>query len=121
MSSDGKGSPLLNAFDDPGGTFYFILEGSVAVIRVAPNGGERILSILKSNDFFGEMAIFDTALRSASIKSLTDVSVGLIEEGDFLDSFDHNPKVARFLVAALSQRLRTANQFIATTTSQNRA
>jgi CRP-like cAMP-binding protein len=101
--------------DDPGGVFYVILEGSLAVIRTAAQKRERILSILTANDFFGEMTIFDSSLRSASIKALTDVRVGILTEEAFLDSFEHNPKVARFLVAALSQRLRAANQFIAAT------
>ncbi|MGH7684391.1 MAG: cyclic nucleotide-binding domain-containing protein, partial [Vulcanimicrobiaceae bacterium] len=55
---------------DPGGTFYIILDGSVAVTRVASDGRETILSILKGNDFFGEMSLFDSSLRSASIKTL---------------------------------------------------
>jgi CRP/FNR family transcriptional regulator, cyclic AMP receptor protein len=104
---------------DPGGTFYIILDGSVAVTRVASDGRETILSILKVNDFFGEMSLFDTSLRSASIKTLTDVTVGVIEEREFLDMLDHSPKIGRYLVIALSQRLRAANQLIAATTSQD--
>src|ERR1700761_1095557 len=56
--------------DDPGGVFYLILEGSVAVIPMAAHKRERILSILKKGDFFGEMSVFDSSLRSASIKAL---------------------------------------------------
>ena len=104
---------------DPGGTFYIILDGSVAVTRIASDGRETILSILKGNDFFGEMSLFDSSLRSASIKTLTDVTVGVIEEREFLDMLDHTPKIGRYLVTALSQRLRAANQLIAATTSQD--
>lgn len=104
---------------DPGGTFYIILDGSVAVTRVASDGRETILSILKSSDFFGEMSLFDSSLRSASIKTLSDVRVGVIDEKAFLDMIEHSPKVARHLVTALSQRLRAANQLIAATTSQD--
>ena len=101
--------------DDPGGVFYLLLEGSVAVIRMAAHKRERILSILKKGDFFGEMSVFDSSLRSASIKALIDTRIGSISEADFLNSFDHNPKIARFLVTALSNRLRASNQFIAAT------
>lgn len=104
---------------DPGGTFYIILDGSVAVTRVASDGRETILSILKSNDFFGEMSLFDSSLRSASIKTLSDVKVGVIDEKAFLDVLERSPKIARYLVTALSQRLRAANQLIAATTSQD--
>jgi len=104
---------------DPGGTFYVILEGSVAVTRIASDGRETILSILKANDFFGEMSLFDSSLRSASIKTLSDVKVGVIDEKAFLDVLERSPKIARYLVTALSQRLRAANQLIAATTSQD--
>lgn len=104
---------------DPGGTFYIILEGSVAVTRIASDGRETILSILKANDFFGEMSLFDSSLRSASIKTLSDVKVGVIDEKAFLDVLERSPKIARYLVTALSQRLRAANQLIAATTSQD--
>ena len=104
---------------DPGGTFYIILDGSVAVTRIASDGRETILSILKGNDFFGEMSLFDSSLRSASIKTLSDVKVGVIDEKAFLDVLERSPKIARHLVTALSQRLRAANQLIAATTSQD--
>ncbi|MGA3038569.1 MAG: Crp/Fnr family transcriptional regulator [Vulcanimicrobiaceae bacterium] len=104
---------------DPGGQFYIILDGSVAVTRVASDGRETILSILKSNDFFGEMSLFDSSLRSASIKTLSDVKVGVIDEKAFLEVLERSPKIARYLVTALSQRLRAANQLIAATTSQD--
>jgi CRP/FNR family transcriptional regulator len=104
---------------DTGDTFYIILTGSVAVTRVASDGRETILSILKEHDFFGEMSLFDSSLRSASIKTLTDVSVGLIEQHQFLGLLDRAPKIGRHLVIELSQRLRAANHLIAATTSQD--
>ena len=62
---------------DTGDAFYLVIRGSVAVCHTAPDGHETILSILKEGDFFGEMAMFDSSLRSASIKTLTEVEVGL--------------------------------------------
>src|ERR1700761_5813594 len=69
---------------DPGDTFYVIASGWVAVCRAAPDGRETILSILKEGDFFGEMSMLDSSLRSASIKTLTDVEVGAIRQSDFM-------------------------------------
>jgi CRP-like cAMP-binding protein len=104
---------------DPGDTFYVIASGSVAVCRVAPDGRETILSILKEGDFFGEMSMLDSSLRSASIKTLTDVEVGAIRQGDFLGLIDTSPQIGRLLVIELSERLRAANALIAATTSQD--
>ena len=104
---------------DPGSTFFFLVSGSVSVCRIMPDGREMILAILKEGDFFGEMAMFDSSLRSASIKTLTDVEVGAIRYTDFLILLDENPRVGRSLAIALSERLRAANALIAATTSQD--
>ena len=104
---------------DPGSTFFFLVSGSVSVCRIMPDGREMILAILKEGDFFGEMAMFDSSLRSASIKTLTDVEVGAIRYTDFLVLLDENPRVGRSLAIALSERLRAANALIAATTSQD--
>jgi CRP-like cAMP-binding protein len=104
---------------DPGSTFFFLVKGSVSVCRIMADGREMILAILKEGDFFGEMAMFDSSLRSASIKTLTDVEVGAIRHADFLIFLDRDPHIGRSLVIALSERLRAANALIAATNSQD--
>jgi len=104
---------------DPGETFFILVEGSVSVCRVAQDGRETILAILKEGDFFGEMAMFDSSLRSASIKSLTHVEVGAIRQADFLIMLERSPQLGRAFVMALTDRLRAANDLIAATTSQD--
>ena len=104
---------------DPGSTFFILVKGSVSVCRIMQDGREMILAILKEGDFFGEMAMFDSSLRSASIKTLTEVEVGAIRHADFLVMLDRNPRIGRSLAIALSERLRAANALIAATTSQD--
>jgi CRP/FNR family cyclic AMP-dependent transcriptional regulator len=104
---------------EPGQTFYIILSGSVAIVRVASDGRETILSILKENEFFGEMSVFETAPRAAAVRTMTEVEVGMIERDDFLALIDRSPRIGRLLVIALSERLRAANRLIAATTSQD--
>jgi len=104
---------------ETGETFFIIVSGSVSVCRIAPDGRETILSILKEGDFFGEMSMFDSSLRSASIKALTEVEVGTINRPEFLSLIDRNPKIGRLLVIELAERLRAANALIAATTSQD--
>jgi CRP/FNR family cyclic AMP-dependent transcriptional regulator len=104
---------------EPGDTFFVIAAGSVAVCRVGPDGRETILSILKEGDFFGEMSMFDSSLRSASIKTLTDVEVGAVRQADFMALIDRSPQIGKLLVIELSERLRAANALIAATTSQD--
>jgi CRP-like cAMP-binding protein len=104
---------------EPGDTFFIIATGSVAVTRIGSDGRETILSILKEGDFFGEMSMFDSSLRSASIKTLTDVGVGAVRRDDFMGLIDTNPQIGKLLVIELSERLRQANALVAATTSQD--
>ena len=104
---------------EPGDTFFVIASGSVAVCRISPDGRETILSILKEGDFFGEMSMFDSSLRSASIKTLSEVEVGLIKQETFLEMLEEHPRLARQFVVVLAERLRVANRLVATTTSQD--
>src|SRR6201995_1026030 len=83
---------------DPGDPVFILVKGSVSVCHIAPDGRETILSILKEGDFFGEMSMFDSSLRSASIKTLTDVAVGAIRQSDFLGLIDKNPAIGKLLV-----------------------
>ena len=104
---------------EPGEKFYVVVSGSVAVVRDAGEGRETILSILSTNDFFGEMSVFDTAVRSASIRTLTPAEVGVIDREDFLALIDRSPRIGKLLVIALAERLRAANALIGATTSQD--
>jgi CRP-like cAMP-binding protein len=104
---------------EPGDTFFIVAAGSVAVCRIGADSRETILSILKEGDFFGEMSMFDSSLRSASIKTLTEVEVCAIRQADFMSLIDRNPQIGKLLVIELSERLRAANALIAATTSQD--
>jgi CRP/FNR family transcriptional regulator len=65
------------------------------------------------------MAMFDSSLRSASIKTLSDVDVGVISQDAFLAMLEQHPRFARQFVVVLAERLRVANRLVATTTSQD--
>jgi CRP-like cAMP-binding protein len=104
---------------DTGDAFYLIVRGNVAVVHTDPHGHETILSILKEGDFFGEMAMFDSSLRSASIRTMSEVQVGMIRQDAFLAMLEQHPRFARQFVVVLAERLRVANRLVATTTSQD--
>lgn len=50
---------------EPGNTFYLIQSGSVRISKII-NGIEKTIDILTAGDIFGEMAILEEELRSAS-------------------------------------------------------
>ena len=49
----------------PGDKLYVIMSGSIRISRQVPGMGEEALAILKTGDYFGEMALIDDFPRSA--------------------------------------------------------
>lgn len=94
---------------DAGDALYVILSGIVKVYQMDANGRQHTLAILEENDFFGEMAIFDGAPRSATAEALTDTMVLFLRREAVLNCVRENPETAVVLLATLSSRLRQAN------------
>ncbi len=84
---------------------YVIQEGEVEVFQ-NKNGKESRLAILKTGDFFGEMAIFDNVKRSASVRAHGEVRVITVDKKNFLRRIHEDPSLAYHVVQTLSQRIR---------------
>jgi CRP/FNR family cyclic AMP-dependent transcriptional regulator len=87
---------------------YFVYSGKVKAIQLSIDGQERILSIHKKGDFFGEMAILDGMTAPATIVAIEDTNVGFISKKDFEIHLLQNRKALMEIVALLCARLREA-------------
>ena len=90
---------------DPPDGMYVVLSGSLRVFMAA-DGQEAELATLSAGDFFGEMALLDGQPRSASVQSLDDCSLLLMERGHFLDLLKSSPTLLEDVLADLSRRVR---------------
>jgi CRP/FNR family transcriptional regulator, cyclic AMP receptor protein len=98
--------------DEPGDLFFVILRGQVKVFVDSEHGREVVLTHLSTGDFFGEMALFDNEMRSASVSALTPAELVVLRRKDFLAVLEEEPPIARRILATLSARLRRANEMI---------
>jgi CRP-like cAMP-binding protein len=80
--------------------------------RVEIQAGNRLLDTLEQNDLFGEMALIDGALRSATAVAKTDVALVPMSKKDFLALVSRAPSFALDIMAMLARRLRAANRAI---------
>jgi CRP-like cAMP-binding protein len=87
----------------PGTSFFIIIEGNADVSV----GGER-RATLGPGDHFGEMAVVDAGVRSASVTAATDVRTCFLTPWEFRPFVEENPKVAWTLLRSVSRRLREA-------------
>ena len=91
---------------------YLIVSGRVKVVVFHESGREVILSVLAATDFFGEMSLFDSRPRSASVQALEPCELLRFRKGAFLAVLKRNHEMAFALISALVARLREADQKI---------
>jgi CRP-like cAMP-binding protein len=80
--------------------FYVILDGK-ATVRA---GNRRIP--LTTGDYFGEMALLDGGVRSASVVADTEMLVMAIPRRGFLKLLESEPKIAISIMGTLAHRVR---------------
>jgi CRP/FNR family transcriptional regulator len=92
--------------DDPGMHLYVILAGAVKIALPGEFGQEALVSIVRTGDFLGELALFDGSPRSASATALEDTRAALLARDDFLTFLDAHPAAVRVVLDALAKTIR---------------
>jgi CRP/FNR family cyclic AMP-dependent transcriptional regulator len=90
---------------DTGDCMFEILEGTVEVLR-EKNGQEVSLAVLSKGDFFGEMAIFEREVRSATVRALGEVRAITIDKRTLLRRISADPSMAFRIVEKMANRIR---------------
>ncbi|RMD50519.1 MAG: cyclic nucleotide-binding domain-containing protein [Ignavibacteria bacterium] len=98
---------------DPGIGLYIIREGEVVIRQENGTGIEQDLTTLSRGDFFGELAMLDNEIRSASAIATEDTSVAVIFKPDLDEFIDKYPSkgvhILRGLATMITVRLRRLN------------
>lgn len=90
---------------ESGDCMYEILEGTVEVLR-EKNGKEVCLAVLSKGDFFGEMAIFEREVRSATVRAMGEVRAITIDKKTLLRRISEDPSLAFRIVEKMANRIR---------------
>lgn len=93
---------------DVGEQMFVVQAGKVEVVLESKGTQERV-SVLESRDFFGEMALFDKELRSATVRALGEARVLTIDKRTLLKRISEDPLLAYNLLRAMSSRVRDLN------------
>ena len=93
---------------EPGDRMYVIQSGCAAVI--AQIGGKEIhIANLNAGDIFGEMALFDKEVRSATVRAVGEARLLSIDRQGFLRRVNEDPSLAYRILQQMSARLRKMN------------
>ena len=105
---------------DLGECMYVVQKGSVEVLTTR-TGGELRLATLGEGDFFGEMALFEREVRSATVRALGDVWVLTLEKKSFLLKVHQDPSLAFRILEKMSHRLRELNSALEKASARSNA
>jgi CRP/FNR family cyclic AMP-dependent transcriptional regulator len=89
---------------------YIVRSGSFRVTREHSDGRAITLATLGPGEVFGELAMLDHDVRSASAEALDDAELLALPASEVRALLARHPEIWVKLVAALVQRLRAANE-----------
>ena len=98
---------------DASNTCYVVGNGHARAIRAHPDGRQIVLATFGPGDFFGELAMFDDELRSATVESTDELDVLAIRGEDMRRLMHQHAEIAVKLAVSLVRRLRGANERLA--------
>lgn len=90
---------------EQGDCMYVIQDGLVEIVNETDRG-EVLLALRGKGEFFGEMAIFERGVRSATVRALGEAQVLTIDKKNLLRRIHEDPSLAFQLVQAMSARIR---------------
>jgi len=106
---------LLCSEGEPGNTLFIIATGKVDVIK-RQGSQENVLATHGPGEYVGEMAILESAPRSATLKANGDARVLVIDGNAFTAILLDRPEVAVSVLKIMSSRLRDLNARISAAT-----
>jgi CRP-like cAMP-binding protein len=96
-----KQGDVLTKEGTPGAECFVVISGEAeATVRGEP------IARLGAGEVIGEMALLDTAPRTATVTALTEMELFVLEPRSFSDLLDRHPSVAKRMLASLARRMR---------------
>lgn len=97
---------------EEGDVMYVVQEGYVEVF-VERGGQEVLLDTNGPGGFFGEMAIFERDVRSASVRAKGEARILTIDKKNFMRRIHEDPSLAFRIIETLSHRIRALSKEVA--------
>lgn len=105
---------------DVGDCMYVVQSGKVEVV-LEKEGKEIRLAELGEGEFFGEMALFEKDVRSATVRPLGEVRILTVDKKMFLRKIHDDPSLAFMIMQKMSRRIRELDGELMRITSERPA
>ena len=98
---------------DVGDALHIVVAGRVRISILSSEGEEMALHYLEAGECFGELAILDGGLRTATASAAIATRTFVVTREAFIAWLSDRPEAALALLATLSLRLRRTDQTLA--------
>ncbi|MCS7057096.1 MAG: cyclic nucleotide-binding domain-containing protein [Thermoflexales bacterium] len=88
--------------------FFIIVSGRAEAIRERADGSKAVVNTFGPTDFFGELALLDDGLRTASVVTTEPTRCLALTRWDFLAALREDPDMAITVLQELARRFRRA-------------
>lgn len=88
------------------GRLFVIISGQVSVVKELGGPSEKTLRVLRSGNYFGEMALIDDYVRTASVVADDRTEVLSLDQWNIREEIRKYPAIAIELLQTLGRRLR---------------
>jgi CRP/FNR family transcriptional regulator len=99
--------------DDPADELYQIERGRVKIVRISPDGQQKILNIYQQDDFFGELCVCGGHTRTEQAVALEPVTVRSFEMKALMKLLASRPEMVLGLLQLFCARLGESYDHIA--------
>lgn len=90
---------------ETGDCMFVVQAGEVEIVREV-DGIQVQLAVRGEGEFFGEMAIFEREVRSATVRALGQARVVTLDKKTFLRRVHEDPSLALHMLERMSNRIR---------------
>jgi CRP/FNR family transcriptional regulator/CRP/FNR family cyclic AMP-dependent transcriptional regulator len=98
---------------DPGRTLHLIQQGHFKVVVPGEDGDEAVLAVLGPGESFGEIALLDGGVRSATVIALEPSETAVLDRDDFYGLLRTDPAALDVTLGALAQVIRRLTSEVA--------
>ncbi len=104
---------------ETGDELFLIADGRAVVTYPDDKGKEVTLATLQAGDFFGDVALLDGGKRTASVRTLTECEMLVLQRGEFFTFLKQNPDAAIDVLTTVGHRHRETLEKLRGVTNAN--
>lgn len=92
------------------GDCMFVVQDGFVEVLIESGNQEIHLNVLGKDEFFGEMAIFEHEIRSATVRAKGPARILTVDHKNFLHRIHEDPSLAYRLIEVMSGRVNNLNE-----------